>query len=46
LESSPSAIFSAPTASTSHLNERVLKMDAVWVGSRAGGVFTYGLFCR
>jgi len=45
-ESSPSAMFSAPTASTNNLNERVLKMDAVCDGSRVGGAFTYGLFCR
>lgn len=37
-------MFSAPTASTSHLNEPVLKMDAVWARSRASGDFTYGLF--
>jgi aryl-alcohol dehydrogenase-like predicted oxidoreductase len=45
LKSSPNAMFSAPTASTNNLNDRVLKMDAVWAGSRAGGAFTYGFFC-
>jgi hypothetical protein len=45
LESSPNAMFSAPTASTNNLNERVLKMDAVWAGSRVGGAFTNGFFC-
>jgi hypothetical protein len=36
LESSPNAMFSAPTTSTNNLNDRVLKIDAVWAGSRVG----------